>query len=46
MSDAVTRQFITGPSVGLDNALSFVEMSSDSLKEVMKQVAEAAKDST
>ena len=44
MSDAVTRTFITGPTVGLSTALAFIEMNDDSLKEVMKQVAEASRD--
>ena len=45
MDDAITRTFVTGPMVvGLSAALAFIEMSDDSLKEVMKQVAEASRD--
>ena len=44
MDDAITRTFVTGPMVGLSTALAFIEMSDDSLKEVMKQVAEASRD--
>ena len=44
MDCAITRNFITGPTVGLDQAITFIEMSDDSLKEVMKQVVEASKD--
>ena len=40
----VTRRFITGLTVGLDTALAFIEMSDESLKEVMKQTAEASRD--
>ena len=42
MDDAITRTFVTGPMVGLSTALAFIEMSDDSLKEVMKQIAEAS----
>ena len=44
MDDAITRTFVTGPMVGLSTALAFIEMSDDSLKEVMKQIAEASRD--
>ena len=38
MDDAITRTFVTGPMVGLSTALAFIEMSDDSLKEVITQM--------